>query len=39
MANLEQYFQESAKIKIDFIQNNEQKLQKIIDIIDHAIKN
>jgi len=36
--NLKQYFHESAEVKLDFIENNEGKLQEIIKIIDNCIK-
>jgi phosphoheptose isomerase len=36
--NTKQYFLESAKIKTDFIKNNEEKLNKIIELIINCLK-
>ena len=35
---LKKYFKESAEVKINFIENNTDKLQEIIDLINNAIK-
>jgi phosphoheptose isomerase len=37
--NTKQYFLESAKVKTDFIEQNEEKLNKIINLIIEAFKN
>ncbi len=34
-----QYFQESAQTKLDFIEKNQEKLEKVIQIIENALKN
>lgn len=36
--DLKQYFEESAQVKMEFIKENEDKLQEIIKIIDNCIK-
>ncbi len=37
--DLKKYFQESADIKVNFIENNVDKLEEIINVINKAIKN
>jgi hypothetical protein len=37
--DLKKYFQESADIKVNFIENNVDKLEEIINVINEAIKN
>lgn len=39
MERLDGYFKESADVKMEFIQQNEEKLQEIIRVIDESIKN
>lgn len=37
--DLKKYFQESADVKVNFIENNADKLEEIINVINEAIKN
>lgn len=37
--DLKKYFQESADVKVNFIENNADKLEEIINLINDAIKN
>jgi hypothetical protein len=37
--DLKKYFQESADVKVNFIKNNADKLEEIINLINEAIKN
>ena len=39
MGDLDRYFKESAEVKIEFIQQNEELLQEVIRVIDASIKN
>jgi hypothetical protein len=37
--DLKKYFHESADVKVNFIENNAEKLEEIINVINEAIKN